>query len=79
MTLFHSFSFFSLQVINLQNPSKTTVRGPSLHWKQFFFKPELRFISFEKFVDFDEFFKHHYNREGGAGREANKLQQSCLG
>ena len=42
-------------------------------------KPELRFISFEKLVDCDEFFKHHYNREGGAGQEANKLQQSWLG
>ena len=37
-------------------------------------KPELRFIIFEKLVDCDEFFEHHYNVEGGARQEANKLQ-----
>ena len=39
-------------------------------------KPDIRFISFEKLVNCNEFFKHHYNREGGAGQEANKLQRS---
>ena len=35
-------------------------------------------MSIEKLVACDEFFKHHYRREGGVGREAKKLQKSCL-
>ena len=37
-------------------------------------KPELSFISFEKWVDCDDLLKHHYRREGGAGWETNILQ-----